>query len=365
MEKVKLMCRQNGALTILILGVLITLIGLLATACGGTTTSTTASADLASSTTASTSAPSDSTELITLNMVSFLPPSDSFMVGVHMFVDEVNTRMAGRLEINYQGGPEVIPGLDQPKAVVSGAVDGAFTVTGYYTNLVPVGYLKVATGVTPSEQRETGFYDLFNEQHKKAGLYFLGSFSGYSPFYYWLKDPIANIADFNGLLIRSGGIQDPFTIALGAKPTVIPLGDVYTALQTGVVEGATAGMTSGEQWVEVAPYVVEPGFYGESQPDTIIFNLARWDGLPEDIKQELIAIVIDYEPAAYEATKENTAKTREKVDAKGAKWIQLPADEEAQYVKMSREAIFDFVSKQPEVTTELMDQFRAVMPGVQ
>jgi hypothetical protein len=31
---------------------------------------------------------------------------------------------------------------------------------------------------------------------------------------------------------------------------------------------------------------------------------------------------------------------------------------------MSREAIFDFIGKQPGVTQELLDRFRAVMPGM-
>lgn len=363
--------RTNRTMTVLALGVLLALLSILATACGGGTTSATSSPSTTSSPASTSTVPSNGSpgstgELITLKMVSFLPSTDGFMVGANMFVKEVNDRLAGRLKIDWQGGPEVIAALDQPQAVANGAIDGAFTVTGYYTNLVPVGFLKVATGVTPSEQRNSGFYDLFNQQHQKAGLYFLGSFSGFSPFYYFLVKPITHITDFKGLLIRSGGIQDPFTIALGAKPTVMPLGDAYTALQTGVVGGATAGLpTWGEQWVEVAPYAVEPGYYGESQPDTIIFNLARWSSLPQDIQQELIAIAKDIEPKAYEATREATAKAKANVDAKGVKWIRFPADEEKQYVTMSREAIFDFVSKQPGVTKELLDQFRAVMPGVQ
>jgi TRAP-type C4-dicarboxylate transport system substrate-binding protein len=249
--------------------------------------------------------------------------------------------------------------------VETGSIDGALTVEGYYTNLVPVAFLKVARGMTPWEARKSGFYDLFNQQHQKAGLYYLGDFTGFSPFYFYLRKKIDYISDFKGLLIRTGGIQRPFTEKLGAKPQDIPLGDVYTALQRGVVDGASAGVASfGVQWIEQAPYLIEPGYYGESQPGAILIGLKCWNSLPPDIQKEIIKITEENEPVAYEAVKEQHDKALNDVNAKGAKWIKFSPEEEHQYIQMSREAIFDFIGKQPGVTPELLDQFRAVMPGM-
>jgi TRAP-type C4-dicarboxylate transport system substrate-binding protein len=300
-----------------------------------------------------------------LKMVSFLPPENLYMVGAKSFVDKVNTQMAGKLKIAWRGGPEVIKSFDQPRAVETGSIDGAFTVEGYYTNLVPVAFLKVARGMTPWEARKSGFYDLFNQQHQKAGLYYLGDFTGFSPFYFYLRKKIDHISDFKGLLIRTGGIQRPFTEMLGAKPQDIPLGDVYTALQRGVVDGASAGVTSfGTQWIEQAPYIVEPGYYGECQPGAILINLDRWNSLAPDLQKEIVEIAKENEHVAYEAVKEQHDKALDDVNAKGAKWIKLAPEEAKQYIQMSREAIFDFIGKQPGVTPKLLDQFRAVMPGM-
>ena len=310
-----------------------------------------------------TSAPA--AKVIELKMVSFLPPDNAYMVGARSFVDKVNRQMAGKLKIVWRGGPEVIKSFDQPRAVANGVVDGAFTVEGYYTNLVPVAFLKVARGMPPWESRKAGFYDLFNEQHQKAGLYYLGSFTGYSPFYFYLRKKIDRLSDFKDLLIRTGGIQRPFTEKLGAKPQDIPLGDVYTALQRGVVDGATAGVTGfGVQWIEQAPYLIDPGYYGDSQPGAILFGLNKWNSLPPDIQKGLIEITKESEPVAYEAVKKQHEKAKDDVNAKGAKWITLSPEEARQYTQMSREAIFDFIGKQPGVTKELLDRFRAVMPGM-
>jgi TRAP-type C4-dicarboxylate transport system substrate-binding protein len=308
-------------------------------------------------------APALAAKTYELKMVSFLPPDNAYMVGAKSFVDKVNTQMAGKLKIVWRGGPEVIQAFDQPRAVANGVVDGAFTVEGYYTNLVAVAFLKVARGMTPWEARKSGFYDLFNQQHEKAGLYYLGDFTGYSPFYFYLRKKIGHLSDFKGLIIRTGGIQRPFTEKLGAQPQDIPLGDTYDALQRGVVDGASAGLASfGVQWIEQAPYLIDPGYYGESQPGAILINLDRWNNLPSDIQKQLIEMTKENEHVAYEGVKKQNDKALDDVNAKSAKWIKFSPEEEKQYIQMSREAIFDFIAKQPGVKKELLDQFRAVMP---
>jgi TRAP-type transport system periplasmic protein len=312
-------------------------------------------------------APAPAAKVYELKMVSFLPPDNAYMVGAKSFVEKVNKQMEGKLKIVWRGGPEVIQPFDQPRAIVNGVVDGAFTVEGYYTNLVAVAFIKVARGMTPWEARKSGFYDLFNQQHQKPGLYYLGDFTGYSPFYFYLgkKKKISRLSEFKGMIIRTGGIQRPFVEKLGAQPQDIPLGDTYDALQRGVVDGASAGVASfGVQWVEQAPYLIHPGYYGESQPGAIVINLDRWNSLPPDIQKELIEISKANEYVAYEAVKEQNDKALNDVNAKGAQWIKFSPEEEKQYVQFSREAIFDFIAKQPGVKKELLDQFRAVMPGM-
>ena len=285
------------------------------------------------------------------------------MAGAHLFLDAVAERLAGRLKIDWQGGPEVIPGLDQPQAVANGVVDGAFTVGGYYRSLVPTVLMKVATGMTPMEQRESGFIDVFNEQHQKGGFYYLGTFTGYSPFWFYFTKPITSLADFDGRLLRTGGVQQPFSEMLGCVSTVVPLGDTYTALQRGVVDGATAGFTTwGPQWIEVAPYVVTPGYYGESQPDAILFNLDSWNKLPPDIQEELTAIAKEIEPKAYEAIKEVNDAWQAQTEAKGIEWQTLSPEDEQEYLRLSVQAIVDNVAGTEGVTAEDIDLYRPFLP---
>ncbi|MCP3891576.1 MAG: TRAP transporter substrate-binding protein [Desulfobulbaceae bacterium] len=54
----------------------------------------------------------------------------------------------------------------------------------------------------------------------------------------WTKKPVNSLADVKGLKIRTpGGLQTQYIKNLGAEPVFMPLGDVYTSLDTGAIDG--------------------------------------------------------------------------------------------------------------------------------
>jgi tripartite ATP-independent transporter DctP family solute receptor len=106
---------------------------------------------------------------------------------------------------------------------------------------------------------------------------------------FYAKKPINTPDDLKGMKIRVQ--QSPTTIkmiqALGATPTPMAWGEVYSALQTGVVDGAennVTALTNGRHG-EVCK------FYSETEhqivPDVLIISSARWDSLKK-AHQEII-----------------------------------------------------------------------------
>jgi TRAP-type transport system periplasmic protein len=54
----------------------------------------------------------------------------------------------------------------------------------------------------------------------------------------WTRKPVTSLADLKGLKIRTpGGMQTQYIKNLGAEPVFMPLGDVYTSLDTGAIDG--------------------------------------------------------------------------------------------------------------------------------
>lgn len=123
---------------------------------------------------------------------------------------------------------------------------------------------------------------------KKAGFIGLAYYdSGARSFY--AKKAINTPDDLKGVKIRVQ--QSPTTIkmiqTLGATPTPMPYGEVYSALQMGVVDGAennVTALTNGRHG-EVAK------FYSMTEhqmvPDVLIISAARWDSLKKP-QQDII-----------------------------------------------------------------------------
>ncbi len=89
-------------------------------------------------------------------------------------IEEVNKRSDGQLTIDYLGGPEVIPPMQQEKAVQSGMVDMGVVIGDHYATLVPPVTWILRSRLTEEQERELGgVYNQLEELHRKVGLFYL------------------------------------------------------------------------------------------------------------------------------------------------------------------------------------------------
>ena len=97
------------------------------------------------------------------------------------------------------------------------------------------------------------------------------------------KRPLQSLKDCKGFIIRSPESDiyiDTFTL-LGMSPTPIPYSEIYTAMQTGIVEGCE---TSFEQFIlgsfyELGKYVLESNHMAASM--SLIINKNSWYSISE------------------------------------------------------------------------------------
>jgi tripartite ATP-independent transporter DctP family solute receptor len=105
---------------------------------------------------------------------------------------------------------------------------------------------------------DSPFGEELNQASQKKGLRVLAWWAGGSRSIYARK-PISDLASMKGMKIRT--IESPVVVAtwkaLGLIPTPIPFGEVYTALQQGVVDAGEGNVISYEsmKFDEVAPYL--------------------------------------------------------------------------------------------------------------
>ncbi|MFD1881204.1 TRAP transporter substrate-binding protein [Paracoccus pacificus] len=149
--------------------------------------------------------------------------------------------------------------------------------------------------------------------------------AGSRNFYTVKGKPVRSIDDLKGMKIR----VQPAPIALrmiellGAVPTPMNYGEVYSALQTGVIDGAENDYVSYQTSAhyEVAPNYTVDGHL--SPPAVLVMNKAKFDGLPP-AQQEAITKAAQ-EAALYERQIMNEAMDTAKqavIDA-GAEIIEV------------------------------------------
>ena len=233
----------------------------------------------------------------TMRAISFIPKNDPVLAMANAWVNEVNSKLGGKLRINYIGGPEVITRFQQIEALRTGVIDVAFPPTGDYQDQLPTSPSFVLSKLSPSQERSDGFYDFMVAEHAtKLNVRYIGRVQ-VSPFYLWTKKETKTLADLSGLKMRSGVLYDRMMREFGMVPVTINAPEVYTALQSGIVDGfgwpVIGPLKRG--WLDSVKYVIDLPFYPASNV-VALMNLDKWKALPPETQDALIKLTADFEP---------------------------------------------------------------------
>ncbi len=103
----------------------------------------------------------------------------------------------------------------------------------------------------------------------------------------WFKKPVKTLEDFKGLKIRTVGEYGEVLTKLGASAVSLPAGELYTALERGVLDAADMSFPAVDRGIglhEVCKYMLFPGVHQTSGPLETLVNKDKWDSLPSDLK---------------------------------------------------------------------------------
>lgn len=130
-----------------------------------------------------------------------------------------------------------------------------------------------------------GFEDMLREEAAEHGVYW--STDKIFPTEMVVKEPIESWDDFKGLKIRSSGVLQKFLTQAGASASYIPGSELYSALDSGIVDGAHWGAVQGAASMslyEVAKYHVKPAL-NIAGTDVWLVNQKALNKLPEDMQK--------------------------------------------------------------------------------
>ncbi|MBO7709383.1 MAG: TRAP transporter substrate-binding protein [Lachnospiraceae bacterium] len=266
----------------------------------------------------------------TLTLASTLSDTTSVISVSREMADQVREATDG--EIDIQVFPDSTLGSqdDFLEGVQMGTVDMCIIAAGaledYYDQyaVYSVPFLfnstQAAYDFFMSEDGQA-INDAFREQ---TGMRVIGLFNeGFRQV--WSKAPIYELADFKGMKLRVPDVTlyiNMFT-ELGSQATVVPYGDLYTGLQTGLVEGMELPIASvyGSSTYEQVKYCTLTNHIGGAM--CLLVNEGKWEGLTEEQQNA----ILQYADEASEKDRANLKDMEDEevveIEESGVEFIEL------------------------------------------
>jgi TRAP-type C4-dicarboxylate transport system substrate-binding protein len=295
----------------------------------------------------------------TLKVVSAFPETTLYVKRLERWIERANQEGRGTLRLTFIGGPKAIPTFEVGNAVRTGVVDIAMTTGAYYTNVFPESDALKLTRMPIADQRRNGAYDYINKVWgEKGNLYYLARIVEHQPFHLYLNKKIDR-PDLSGLKIRVTPVYREFFTALGATVMQTAPGEVYTALERGVVDGYgwPIGGIFDLGWHERTKFRVDPGFYDAEV--SLIVNLDTWKKLSPAQRDVLTrqALAFEGDNDFWKAYGQDEIKRQAQA---GIQVIRFESAQARRYVDTAYEAAWAAVIKaSPEHGPKLRELFSA------
>ena len=278
-------------------------------------------------------------DVVKIDAVTLAPKPVYINKPFKMFVDEVNTKFAGEVEINWRGGPEIMPPFKQAEGVRNGAVDMTYTSPSYYQGLVPTSGTMNLSYKTYAEIAATNYHERMTELHAEKDLIFLGEIPATQlNFVIYMAKEVSGLEDLKGKRIRVFPTLLPIVKALGAEPIVMGMGDIFTAMERGTIDGYMQGpLAQAKQFEGLVKTVIFPGVYRAGFP--VLINKDTWGKMSTDLQQRLTTFLRwDFAYRMDYIWGQDIADNIELMKAAGFNILELPADEAARYEQMAMDA---------------------------
>ncbi len=200
----------------------------------------------------------------------------------------------GRIEFNLKSWPEAnVQGPEVIRLVRSGQVDigGAplTTVSGDVPILDGVDLAGLNPEIDQAFRVAEAMMPIANRELERLGVRIIASYP-YPAQVFFCRKAINGLADFKGLKIRvNGPSPGDLMNALGAQPTALAFGEVYTALERGTVDCGVTGTGSGNgtKWYEVSTHLYTLAISWSTSGYFV--NLAWWNKLDPAVRSFLEA----------------------------------------------------------------------------
>lgn len=233
-------------------------------------------------------------ETLKLKMVTTWPPNfPGLGTGANTLARYLEEASGGRIKVTVYAANELVPAFEVFDAVSSGAADLGHGGAYYWRNKSEILQLfgAVPFGLNAAEMNgwlyKGGGLELWTEAYAPYGLVPFPAGNTGAQMGGWFNKEISGLADVQNLKMRIPGLGGEAFEAIGGTPVAIPGGDIFTSLQTGVIDAT--------EWVgpyndiafglhKIARYYYTPGWHEPGPTLELMINKKVYDALAPDLK---------------------------------------------------------------------------------
>jgi TRAP-type C4-dicarboxylate transport system substrate-binding protein len=193
------------------------------------------------------------------------PATDLQMAeAVPRFAKWVEQASNGRLKIKVFSGGQLVPPTESFDNLRRGTFQLLQSIGAYHAGKMPLANVAFQLPMGPRGIQDYqkifwdyGMFDLVNNTYRKLGVEYL-DLTPYGGANVTSKKPLRTLEDFKGLKMRTVGPQAALWKEIGVATTFISGGELYLALQTGVVDAYTWSNMSADnmKFHEVTKYMI-------------------------------------------------------------------------------------------------------------
>ncbi len=162
-------------------------------------------------------------------------------VSARRIAERVRALTGGRFEIVVHAAGEIVPALGVFDAVAAGTVPAGHTASFFHAAKVPAAqaFTTLPFGLAPLEHHawlDAGGQAIWDRLYAPFGLKALAGGNTGPSMAGWFARAIDAPEDLRGLRIRVAGLGAEMYRRLGASPVLVPPGEIFAALRSGVID---------------------------------------------------------------------------------------------------------------------------------
>jgi TRAP-type mannitol/chloroaromatic compound transport system substrate-binding protein len=269
----------------------------------------------------------------------------------------INEMSDGRLQIHVYGANELVPALGVFDAVSSGSVEMGHSGSYFWRGKVPAAqfFTSIPFGMNAQEQNawlsHGGGLELWREIYAPFNLIPFPAGSTGVQMAGWFNREINSVEDLRGLKMRIPGLAGEVFNAAGGTSVNIPGGELYTSLQTGVIDAA--------EWVgpendlafgfhQIVKYYYYPGWHEPAPTLELMVNKQAFESLPKDLQAIVTSGVRAINQDMLDSYTTNNGRALRELQAQGVQVKRLPDEVLKRFYEIAQEVYAQQAAKDPQ-----------------